>query len=1159
MGNTSPVRAEAGIMRWDIIGTPGSIAGSFDILSPSEIIDIAAGMNGRVVAIVRIPDPAIPNLSQNLIYHSNNNGVSWTDASFNNLSTFWADNEMYHVAIAPDNPDVWAVTYGIAAEGYAPRYIIYTDNAGVNWVDCGIILTNPAESIRGIDISVACNGGIHDIGIATVTGTGNGSFYISSSRTWGLWQDQGLAPSVPPVPLGAADYFSIKFSPSYPSDFSVALIYANATSTYFNVGFRDMTTNATNNYAFNAPGVEVKNSSSSANASPGMLQLVNTDLELPEDFVGQSATLRRVYISLDADGSKAATCQDGIFRIDDTHVYMLMDTTRTLDKSIYSIAYYGTYASGKLLAGEHYGFPCTATVPTWFTDTPTVCPIPCWYPALKPPTGAAAQGTCTTLKDGTGSARVAWNDDSSLAFAGTGSLAQGTGAAWFNNLLLFPIARDESAFSVSRNNGETWNQLGLIDTVIDWFNDVAPSIDCSTIYLASVNRNTGTGCAAFDSVWRSTLNSEVADPLVIGRTLGFYWERVLTRTTSLNCSQPQSDRPLLRVPQGCDDKPDGEYVAWAAQLTMSQMWSPDYGDFWAEIMPRDPIQDFTFESSTIIYDLSPTGMVQRITYAGTEWNTKSKSVSTRLNAAHTIAAVPSGKILVGAATQQSDIASFSPVEGKQWITIPAVTPVFGNVHVAFDADFANNKFVYLADDGLDITGTRTLVGTVYREQVPAYLKLEDVDMMSRGNSAHASVDWPAPLISPPHVTGQFGVVAAKTGDPEPALYCAHDNITETTQGTYNSGVCRTLRPWQAMPKYGIPWDCLDIYSPVTQEGVRFTLEPSSLKYCGCCTLDSYTTLFAIDNRFGGQFGVDGYDPDILQGMLWAYTDCLAKKGPVLITPKDSAFVGCDPVTGRNQQVDLSWEQLCLAVRYQLQIYKDRQLTMKVNPAIAVPGGVSVLQSVTGSIVINLDSYNVVKPAAWIAPGSLPEAGASYYWRIRVSRSSTGQIAVSPWSEVRSFSVKPGFIVNTPVYGVELLSPKDSCTGCPLKPTSLSWSPYKEATKYELVIAKDPEMKQILKRATTTTTGYEYKDELEYSKSYYWRVRAIEVKGQAISSDWSSTFSFTTIPSPPPEPAKPDKSKPETGPGYVWIVIAVIVIVPVAMLFLIMSTRRSSRF
>ena len=100
-----------------------------------------------------------------------------------------------------------------------------------------------------------------------------------------------------------------------------------------------------------------------------------------------------------------------------------MDTTTIPHKSIYSIAYFGTYASGKLLAGERMGFPCTATVPTWFTDSPTTCPIPCWYPALKPTTGAANQGTCAVgIQDGLGGAIVDWNADGSLGLVATGSL-----------------------------------------------------------------------------------------------------------------------------------------------------------------------------------------------------------------------------------------------------------------------------------------------------------------------------------------------------------------------------------------------------------------------------------------------------------------------------------------------------------------------------------------------------------------------------------------------------------------------------------------------------------------------------------------------------------------------------------------------------------------
>ena len=116
--------------------------------------------------------------------------------------------------------------------------------------------------------------------------------------------------------------------------------------------------------------------------------------------------------------------------MDDTTIYVLMDTMTTVTKNIYSIAYFGTYASGKLLAGERMGFPCTATVPTWFTDSPTTCPIPCWYPALKPTTGAANQGTCVVgSQTGIGSAIVDWNADGSLGLVATGSLPASVYAA----------------------------------------------------------------------------------------------------------------------------------------------------------------------------------------------------------------------------------------------------------------------------------------------------------------------------------------------------------------------------------------------------------------------------------------------------------------------------------------------------------------------------------------------------------------------------------------------------------------------------------------------------------------------------------------------------------------------------------------------------------
>ncbi len=134
-----------------------------------------------------------------------------------------------------------------------------------------------------------------------------------------------------------------------------------------------------------------------------------------------------------------------------------------------------------------------------------------------------------------------------------------------------------------------------------------------------------------------------------------------------------------------------------------------------------------------------------------------------------------------------------------------------------------------------------------------------------------------------------------------------------------------------------------------------------------------------------------------------------------------------------------------------------------------------------------------------------ECGHTYYWRIQVRQCATGQWITSPWSETRSFTVKAGLRVSTPYYGPQLLSPNNGCLGHPIKPLSLSWSPFKETTKYKVILAKDAAMTQIIADADVTDTSFEYDGTLDYSTNYFWRVKALE----PVPSDWSATFSFQT--------------------------------------------------
>jgi len=1152
----SPAPVEAGVCKWDTLEMPGSIVARFDVTGPgsamggaiggSEINKIAVGNDGRtIIAAVDVAAyvPYGPTVNP-ILLTSGLMGLYWSTTPYANLrastgvGTYTAN--VFDVAIAPDNPAFWAVVTGHTNK--QPEEVWITENSGGKWERTKLFDATAAstKTVGAIDISVDY-GGKRDIAVGMRKGDGTAALdiWVLQSKGFTGWVRQTNLPST--VTLG--DVFALKFSPTYSSDASLAVVFtskATPTGTYYNVALRDVDLNTISQWAF-TPSVEV---AGTVGNSPIAANLISADLELPSDFSGQAASLRRAYISTDATtGGK----DDGIFRIDDLSVYVLMNTTATADKRIASIAYFGTFASGKLLAGEVRGSTCTATVPTWFTDSPTTCPIPCWYPALKPATGAAGGTTCDIATMGDGNAQVAWFMDGKLALAATGASVRAATPTWWTGFYATPIINDESAFSISRNNGETWNQLALINTTLTKFNDFAISADCKTLYLASASENLTYPCMAFDSVWRSSLSSDVVSPLMVLPPLGGWYERVYTRPTAVSCNETHSDKPLLRVVPGCAE-PTGQIIAWAAQTTKAQAWSPDYGDYWANITPRDNIQDFAFESSTVLYNLTASGLVQKMPYTGTAWSTVEPSVNTAIGYAHMITAMPEGQVLVGAAPGATYPVAVSRNAGATFSLL--LQPLFGavNLHVAFDPAYKSNNIIYVANDAADATGS------VYRNNAAAASRWADFDMMAATNGAIGC--------NAPHPLGQYGLALAYTGG---ALYSAHAVIAGTPYcdrqipliddpGCGNSGVCRTISdgtvlgkdygPLSGMPKPGIAWDCLITGLPAAgaaNRGVTFIREPYSLKLCGCCTLDTNTQLYALDAR--------NYVASTRVGFLWNFADCMAKKGPALITA-DKTLIGCDPVSGRAQEVNLCWEQLCVADRYDIEIAKSNAFTIRI------------IDWVSEANCGGFEPSDVTQPCAFFPSGGRAdyyegsaialygnlECGHTYYWRVKARECATGQWIRSPWSEARSFTIKAGLPVSTPYYGVQLLSPNNGGLGIPVKPVSFSWSPFKETTKYKFVLAKDAAMTQVVKEADLATTAFEYDGALEYSANYFWRVMAVE----PAPSDWSATFSFLTEAAPPvapgPAPAPPT-------PLWVWVVIAIGAILVIVTLVLIFKTRR----
>lgn len=269
---------------------------------------------------------------------------------------------------------------------------------------------------------------------------------------------------------------------------------------------------------------------------------------------------------------------------------------------------------------------------------------------------------------------------------------------------------------------------------------------------------------------------------------------------------------------------------------------------------------------------------------------------------------------------------------------------------------------------------------------------------------------------------------------------------------------------------------------------------------------------------------------------------------VTVTSADKTLVGCDPVTGRSQEVDLTWEELCLSSQYQVQIAKDPAFTL-----IVFDSGVFAPASSTSPALIIPSGAPATSWLARATPGMYAplEAGHTYYWRARVRQAATGQFILSPWSQAQSFTVKSGLPATTAYYGLQLLFPNNACIGYPVKPVSFSWSPFKGSTSYKFQLGKNPDMQTdiIAEDTTGASTGYEYEGTLDYSSSYFWRVMAVE----PAPSDWSAVFTFQTEAAPPPAP--PAAPVPPATPLWAWVVIAGAGMLVTVIIILIFMIRR----
>lgn len=250
-------------------------------------------------------------------------------------------------------------------------------------------------------------------------------------------------------------------------------------------------------------------------------------------------------------------------------------------------------------------------------------------------------------------------------------------------------------------------------------------------------------------------------------------------------------------------------------------------------------------------------------------------------------------------------------------------------------------------------------------------------------------------------------------------------------------------------------------------------------------------------------------------------------------PHGSDEVNCDPVTGRNSQVDMAWESYCLSDEYQVQIARDPGFTLVMYDSGSMRTADSML------------------PAFWYPPGNL-EAGHTYYWRVRTTRAATGQHLLRYWSDIKSFTVTPGYAVRTNYSAVQAFVPANGCAACPVKSVSFSWAGYPDTTKYRFMLARDSQLQNIVVEGFTSTTSYALTDALDYDTSYFWQVMQLE----PVPSDTSPVFTFHTESASAPRTKQPPAAAlPLQAPPWAIAAISIGIVLIIAVTVFAVRSRK----
>lgn len=531
------------------------------------------------------------------------------------------------LAAASDDSDILV---GVTKD----NIVWYSSNGGSTYTSLGVPDGDDAN-ILAVDVSAGATRYIAAAGDDGSTTGAQAQLYtikVGVAQSWAAEAGEGG------FTANQTTINAVKFSPNFTTDNIIAVVSGNTTNSAWFQVFR--WTSGQQSWNGSIDFFDATDWGTGIQLYTLTAAIASADIAFPSTYLGNDEDERVVFTSV----ATSVATNGGVTRLTNKNTADFDDKSGDAPGGIGSIAYHD--GNDNLLGGD-------------YSDSKI-------YRWLSPSSGSSPDASSTSKyksPGGVDKTTVAWVEDNAIA------ATQG----------------DESAWSVSTDDGYAFNDVALIDTDLQVMSDVAVNADGSKVYLTTSN-------ATDTSVWLKDTT----------------WTRIFSTDQGTTAKAAF----LVRI------APEDDSVVYLASKTSTDVWkSKNSGQSsWTKVTAYklDDVRDMVVESADVVYAIDDDS-VSKTSNGGSTWG--SGKSPTDSFTPYMITLGPNNDVLMGG---ENGYVAYSK-DGGSTIYRTKVVNAGVNVQVVADVDYDGdtNNTIY-AGSGTTVKRGKADTTTSWASRSPTF-------------------------------------------------------------------------------------------------------------------------------------------------------------------------------------------------------------------------------------------------------------------------------------------------------------------------------------------------------------------------------------------------------------------------------------------------------